>query len=233
MGNEPKKKEKIPGQLRSSNLFQNKLDEIYMELRKFDDVMGESRDEKGDKPGLRSLSARNGLLVSVAVGLGPPKSDNCTLNNIGPFQVPMDPTPANAGLTENSHSPPPLGPLRPKTRTPLQDISNTDGKVSETKPRKFRIKTRNNTESQTLSKNILSPEPSRKHLLPVASDIPISKRRGVHREVEYVNLSINNSVVWLVPSPVNHYELLELELSWAWEPTVSSRAFRIGESKTF
>ena len=201
MGNEPKKKEKIPGQLGSSDLFQNKLDEIDRELRKFDDVTGESRDEKGYEPSLRSLSARNGLLVSVAVGLGPPKSDNCTLNNIGPFQVPTDPTPASVGLTENSHSPPPLGPLSPKTRTPLQDISNTDGQVSETKPKKFRIKTRNNTESQTLYKNILSPKPSRKHLLPVASDIPISKRRGVHREVEYVNLSIDNSMVVAGPQP--------------------------------
>ena len=40
-------------------------------------------------------------------------------------------------------------------------------------------------------------------------------------------------VVWrrLHPSPAGHHELLELELPGAWEPPVSSRAFRYGESK--
>ena len=32
-------------------------------------------------------------------------------------------------------------------------------------------------------------------------------------------------------SPAEPHELRQLELPWAWEPTASSRAFRIGESK--
>ena len=37
---------------------------------------------------------------------------------------------------------------------------------------------------------------------------------------------------WLVPNHANHHELLKLELLWAWERMASSRAFRIGESKS-
>ena len=36
---------------------------------------------------------------------------------------------------------------------------------------------------------------------------------------------------WLFLSPAVCHELFKLELSWAWEPPASSRAFRIGESK--
>ena len=36
---------------------------------------------------------------------------------------------------------------------------------------------------------------------------------------------------WLYPNPTVHYELCQLELLWAWEPTASLRAFRINESK--
>ena len=85
MGNKPKEKEKISGQLGSSNLFQNKLDKIDKELQKFEDATSENRDEKGAEFGLRSLSIRNGFPMSVAVGLGSLKSNVSNLNNIGPL----------------------------------------------------------------------------------------------------------------------------------------------------
>lgn len=120
MGNKPKEKEKISGQLGSSDLFQNRLDEIDKELWKFEDVTSESRDEKGAESGLKSLSIRNGFPMSVAMGLGPPKSNISNLNNIGPLQTPTDPTPANAGLIDNSHSFTPLGLLSLKPKFPAR-----------------------------------------------------------------------------------------------------------------
>ena len=37
---------------------------------------------------------------------------------------------------------------------------------------------------------------------------------------------------WQYPSPAIHHELCQLELSWAWEPKASSRAFGISEAKS-
>lgn len=175
MENEPKNKEKILGQLESNDPFQSKLDEIDRELRKFEDVSGENTDEKCGKFDLRSLSARNCFLVSAVVDLGPSKSDMSNLKNNGPLHVPIDPTLGSAGPTQNSYSPNPLDLSSPKPRIPSQDISNGDGQESEIKSRKVRIKARNNTESQTLSKNVPSLEPLTKCLLPVVPNIPISK----------------------------------------------------------
>ena len=128
MGNRPKEKEKISGQLGSSDLFQNKLDEIDKELRKFEDVTSESRDKKGVKSGLRSLSVRNGFPVSVAVGLGLSKSGVNNLNNIGPLQTPTNPTPTSTGFIDNSHSPTPLGLLSPRPKFPCKIFQTVMGK---------------------------------------------------------------------------------------------------------
>ena len=58
MGNESKEKEKISDQSGSSYLFQNKLDEIDRELRKFEVVTDGIRDEKGEVSELGSMRGK-------------------------------------------------------------------------------------------------------------------------------------------------------------------------------
>lgn len=127
MGLELKEKEKISGQLESSDPFQNKLDEVDQELRKFEDATSENRPDKGGVSERSRQSAIKCPLVSATMGLGPPILERGNLVSICTRQ---GPTESNPGIAGPIKSPPPssYGSLSPKARAPLQAITKGFGR---------------------------------------------------------------------------------------------------------
>lgn len=72
-------------------------------------------------------------------------------------------------------------------------------------------------------------------LTPLEQNLHLMNRKSRNRNVGALPTMILHPLRahwwWLPSSPVGHHELLELELLWAWDQTVSLRAFRNCESK--
>lgn len=182
MGIEPKEKVTTLDHLKSNDSFQDKLDEIDRDLRKFEEDTSENR-------------------PISAVGLGPPTLEKGSVVSSCSHKGPSDPNPGFAGPIKSPHPPSPPEALSPNDIDPRQYFSNGSGKELEVKPRKVKIKLRKDSETHIPTKTTLSPAPTRKRPLPETSDFPTPKRRGALFVSENYAPENTNSTVVAGPQP--------------------------------